>query len=83
MHNLKEIRKDPDLYQKKLRERNIDFNIKELITKDEENRTLIKKKETLEQEKKKLSKTKDPKNFENCPKCANKRIFRSFRSPWT
>ncbi len=68
MHNLKEIRKDPDLYQKKLRERNIDFNIKELITKDEENRTLIKKKETLEQEKKKLSKTKDPKNFETSKK---------------
>ena len=68
MHNLKEIRKDPDLYQKKLRERNIDFNIKELITKDEENRTLIQKKETLEQEKKKLSKTKDPKNFESSKK---------------
>ncbi len=64
MHNLKEIRKNPDLFKKRLSDRNIDFNVADFSSKDKENRDLIQKKEALEQEKKKISKTRDPKNFE-------------------
>ena len=63
MHNLKEIRKNIDNYKKKLKERNIDVNFEELIKLDKNNRDLIQKKESLEQEKKVLSKTRNEENF--------------------
>ena len=65
MHNLKEIRKDPSTFKKKLKERNVDFDVDDFLAKDKLNRKLIQDKESLEQEKKKLSKTKNPKTFEN------------------
>ncbi len=63
MHNLKEIRKNPELFEKKIKERNSTIDLKSLIKNDKENRELIQKKEKLEQEKKLLSKNKDPNNF--------------------
>tara|TARA_B100001057_G_scaffold497871_1_gene603225 strand:+ start:5605 stop:6846 length:1242 start_codon:yes stop_codon:yes gene_type:complete len=63
MHNLKEIRKNIELFEKKIKERNSSVDLKSLIKHDKENRELIQKKEKLEQEKKILSKNKDPKNF--------------------
>ena len=54
MHNLKEIRKNTDLFEKKIKERNSNADIKSLIKFDKENRELIQKKEKLEQEKKLL-----------------------------
>ena len=63
MHNLKEIRKNIELFEKKIKERNSNVDLKSLIKHDKENRELIQKKEKLEQEKKLLSKKKDPKNF--------------------
>ena len=64
MHDLKELRKNLSEFQKKFKARNIIFD-KESFTKlDEENRSLINKKELLEQEKKNLSKSKDKSNFE-------------------
>ncbi len=63
MHNLKEIRKNFDFFEKELKKRsnNIDFQkIKEL---DFSNRELIQKKENLEQEKKQISKSKDKNLF--------------------
>ncbi len=63
MHNLKEIRKNIDSYKKKIKERNIDVNFDELIKLDKNNRELIQKKESLEQEKKSLSKTRNEDNF--------------------
>ena len=63
MHNLKEIRKNTDLFEKKIKERNSNVDLKSLIKHDKENRELIQKKEKLEQEKKLLSKKKDPNNF--------------------
>jgi len=74
MHNLKEIRKDPKLFQKKLKDRNINFTVDNFVSKDKINRELIQKKESLEQEKKKLSKTKDPKNFETSKKISQEII---------
>ena len=63
MHNLKNLRKNIDTYKKKLKDRNIDFNILDFNEKDKLNRDLISKKEKLEQEKKSLSKSKDESNF--------------------
>ena len=63
MHNLKDIRKNIELFEKRINERNSPVDLKSLIKYDEDNRGLIQKKEKLEQEKKLLSKKKDPKNF--------------------
>ncbi len=63
MHNLKDIRNNVSLFEKKSKERNSTIDFKSLIQLDKENRNLISEKEKLEQEKKALSKIKDPKNF--------------------
>jgi len=72
MHNLKELRKDLELYKKKFEERNIRFDINNFNNLDKTNRELINKKELLEQEKKSLSKTKDKSNFEKSKKISEK-----------
>ena len=64
MHNIKDIRKNIDLYKKKISERNSAIDFDDLIILDKENRELIQKKEKKEQEKKLLSKSKNEKNFE-------------------
>ena len=63
MHNLKEIRKNIDLFKKKISERNVKINLDNLLEADKKNRELIQKKESLEQEKKLLSKSKNEENF--------------------
>jgi len=63
MHNLKDLRSNIDHFKKKLKERNVDFDIDNFSKKDSLNRELISKKEKLEQEKKSLSKSKDKLNF--------------------
>ena len=52
MHNLKEIRKDFDVFEKSLKKRSVDIDFKKIKDLDEKNRELIQKKETLEKEKK-------------------------------
>ena len=64
MHNIKDLRKNLDNYKKKFNDRNLEFDITKFNKLDEINRNLILKKETLEQEKKSLSKLKDKSNFE-------------------
>ena len=68
MHNIKDIRKNLDNYKKKLKERNLDFDVDKFSDLDELNRQFIIKKETLEQEKKLLSKSKDKSNFDKSKK---------------
>ena len=68
MHNLKDLRKNLDNYKKKFKDRNIVFDDKKFIEKDDLNRGLISKKEKLEQEKKLLSKSKNKSNFERSKK---------------
>ena len=63
MHNIKDIRKDLDFFKKKISERNASINFDDLIILDKENRELIQQKEKKEQEKKLLSKSKEPTNF--------------------
>mgnify|MGYP001192283580 CR=1 FL=1 len=68
MHNLKDIRKNIEFYKKKITERNEITNLDNLLSLDKENREFIQKKEKLEQEKKIISKSKDPENFKKSKK---------------
>ncbi len=63
MHDIKLIRKDPDLFIKKIKERNSEVNIQSLLNLDKKNRELIQNKEKLEQEKKTISKKQDKSLF--------------------
>jgi len=63
MHNLKEIRKDFDAFEKSLEKRSINIDFKKLKDLDIQNRDLIQKKEALEKEKKDISKSKDKSLF--------------------
>ena len=63
MHNLKDIRKNLDIFKKKINDRNSNIDFEKLILLDKKNREFITNKEQLEQEKKILSKTKNENNF--------------------
>jgi len=58
MHNLKEIRKNFDSFIKSVERRPVDINFHLLKKLDKQNRDFIQKKETLEKEKKDISKSK-------------------------
>ena len=73
MHDIKIIRKNPDIFLKKLSERNAKIDIKSLLDLDKKNRELIQNKEKLEQEKKIISQKKD-KNLFNQSKEASLKI---------
>ena len=74
MHNIKDLRKNLDSFKKKIKSRNIEFNIDEFYKLDELNRKLISEKEKLEQEKKLLSKSKDKSNFSKSKKISDQII---------
>jgi len=57
------MRKEPDLFLKKLSHRNTIINLKSLLDLDTKNRDLIQNKEKLEQEKKIISKKQDKSQF--------------------
>ena len=63
MHNIKEIRKDFSKFQKSLEKRNLEVDFEKIQKLDEQNRNLIQKKESLEKEKKDISKSKDESLF--------------------
>ena len=71
MHNIKDLRKNLEKYNKKFLDRNFEFNINKFESLDNENRKLISEKEKLEHEKKTLSKSKDKSNFEKSKKISN------------
>ena len=52
MHDIKVIRKNTDLFKKKISERNTDIDIDQIKDLDEKNRKLIQEKENLEKQKK-------------------------------
>ena len=68
MHNIKDIRQNPDQFKKDLNNRFVDIDLKQILLFDESNRKLIQKKEALEKEKKDISKTKDSTLFEKSKK---------------
>ena len=47
MHNIKDIRKDFNNFKEKLKNRNIDTDLDNIISLDEQNRKLIQEKETF------------------------------------
>ena len=75
MHDIKEIRKNLDFYQKKDIERGrINISLNELLSLDKKNRDLIQKKENLES-KKDISKSQDKKNYEQSKKLSEEIIL--------
>ena len=68
MHNIKDLRKNLNIYKKKLSDRNFDFKTELFQNLDDHNRKIISEKEKLEQEKGILSKSKDQSNFEKSKK---------------
>ena len=63
MHNLKDIRNDFSAFAKSLKNRSANIDFENLQKLDEKNRNLIQKKESLEKEKKDISKSKDESMF--------------------
>ena len=59
MHNIRFIRKNSELFIKKIKTRNVDLDYKIISDLDEKNRKLITDKENLERDKKEISKKKD------------------------
>jgi len=59
MHNIKEIRNDIEAFKEAIDKRFLDIDVDKILSLDENNRKYIQEKEILEQEKKKLSKSKD------------------------
>ena len=63
MHDLKKIRKNFDIFKQSLKKRFIEVDFKKIEELDIQNRNFIHKKETLEKEKKDISKSKDKSLF--------------------
>jgi len=72
MHNIKDIRQNPDLFKNNLKNRFVDIDLKKILKLDENNRKLIQEKETLEKEKKEISKKKDKSLFEKSKEISQK-----------
>ena len=68
MHNIKEIRKNIETFKELLKKRFIKFDLEKILSLDEDNRKYIQKKESLESEKKEISKSKDKTLFEKSKK---------------
>ena len=64
MHDIKYIRQNFDDFKKKISKRNNTTNIDNILDLDKKNRMLIQEKESLEKQKKDISKSKDEKMFQ-------------------
>jgi len=72
MHNIKDIRNNPNLFKDTLKKRFLEIDLKNILELDENNRKLIQEKETLEKEKKEISKSKNKKLFEKSKSISKK-----------
>ena len=68
MHNIKEIRNDTEAFKEALDKRFLDIDVDKILSLDETNRKYIQQKESLEKEKKDISKLKDKTLFEKSKK---------------
>ena len=68
MHNIKDIRNDTEFFKKALKQRLVSIDIDKILKLDENNRKYIQERETLEKEKKDISKSKDKSLFEKSKK---------------
>ena len=64
MHSIKDIRNNFEDFKNKIKDRNIESNLDDIVDLDKENRNLIQDKEKYEMEKKVISKSKDESLFE-------------------
>ena len=64
MHNIKEIRNNIEAFKEALSKRYLELDVDKILSLDESNRNYIQQRETLEKEKKDISKTKDKELFE-------------------
>ena len=72
MHNIKDIRNNTEVFKNLFKKRFLDFDIKNILTLDEQNRKLIQEKEVFENEKKTISKSKDTSQFGKSKIISNK-----------
>tara|TARA_B100001123_G_scaffold99886_1_gene115289 strand:- start:1747 stop:3006 length:1260 start_codon:yes stop_codon:yes gene_type:complete len=68
MHDIKNLRNNFEDFKKSIKNRNIEINLDELIDLDKKNRKLIQEKESLEKQKKDISKSKDKSLFSKSKK---------------
>lgn len=72
MHNIKDIRNDPNQFKDSLKKRFLDIDLKKILELDESNRRLIQEKENFEKEKKEISKSKNKELFEKSKSISKK-----------
>ncbi len=72
MHNIKDIRNDPNKFKESLSKRFLDVDLKNILDLDQKNRKLIQEKEKLENEKKEISKSKNKDLFEKSKNISKK-----------
>ena len=72
MHNIKDIRNNFDNFKTIIKTRNISIDLNQIIDLDKNNRKLIQEKETLEQNKKEISKKKDKSLFSKSKEISEK-----------
>ena len=72
MHNIKDIRSDPNKFKESLKKRFLEVDLKKILKLDENNRKLIQEKENLEKKKKEISKTKNKKLFKKSKSISKK-----------
>ena len=86
MHNIKDIRKNLEQFKKSINKRFVDIDINKLNSLDKNHRKLIQEKESLENEKKDISKKKDKSLFEKSKKISVKIsdlcFFKIFNKSW-
>ena len=80
MHNIKDIRNDPNKFQELLKKRFLDIDLKKILELDVNNRKLIQEKENLEKEKKEISKSKNKKKVRCCYYFYSSRYINTARS---
>ena len=72
MHSVKEIKNNLDFFKDSIKKRFLEIDVSNILELDEKNRKLIQEKESLEKEKKDISKSKDKKLFEKSKVISNK-----------
>ncbi len=71
MHNIKEIRNNIESFKEALIKRSLEIDVVKILSLDESNRDYIQQRETLEKEKKDISKLKDKTLFEKSKDISN------------
>jgi len=75
MHNIKDIRNNFENFKNIIKSRNISIDLDKILNLDQNNRKLIQEKETLEQEKKSISKKQDKSLFAKSKEISEKILF--------